>query len=165
MIKIESYKEMNSAIISDNYNRIDGYNNYMKNRKGMTFGCTDEGIEVGLFEEGTDYKDSEKNNTESEKAYIEGHLPLYQLLDMTIFAVRSLAYLREAYRYPKYYEPGNGIIDRIGLQGDAMTVKIDEDNPQLETELAKLVNNISKMDELLGQRLRVLYGILEGMEQ
>ena len=46
------------------------------------------------------------------------------MLDLAILACRAQLYFQEeAYRFPRGYDPEHPQVDRIGLQGDAMTVE------------------------------------------
>ena len=57
------------------------------------------------------------------------------MLDLAILICRSLEYFQDAYRYEKLYDPADPTIDRIGLQGDAMTVAVCRDNPLLDEDI------------------------------
>jgi hypothetical protein len=72
-------------------------------------------------------------------------------------------HFREAYRYEKLYDTENPIIDRIGLQGDAMTVAVCTDNEKINEDIKLFNQALSNDDELLGERLRTLSGILKDM--
>ena len=51
-------------------------------------------------------------------------LPLHRVLDLAILICRAQLYFQEeAYRFPRGYDPEHPQVDRIGLQGDAMTVE------------------------------------------
>ena len=69
----------------------------------------------------------------------------------------------DAYRYEKLYDPNKIAIDRIGLQGDAMTVEVCTDNPMIDEDIKLFRDCISKDDELIGERLRALAVILKDM--
>lgn len=61
-------------------------------------------------------------------------LPLHRVLDLSILICRSLAHLREAYKYEHLYDPQEPVIDRVGLQGDVMTVAICTDNERINED-------------------------------
>ncbi len=52
---------------------------------------------------------------------------MHRVLDLAILICRTTLYFQEAYRFPKLYDPDNTLIDRIGLQGDAMSVSVCEE--------------------------------------
>ena len=62
---------------------------------------------------------------------------------------------------PKFYDENNLTISRVGLQGDAMNIKICEDNENLDKDIIALADEFSNQGELLGERFRVLAEILE----
>jgi hypothetical protein len=55
-------------------------------------------------------------------------MPLHRVLDLAILVCRAKLHFQEAYRYEKLYDPEKPVIDRVGLQGDAMTVAVCTDN-------------------------------------
>lgn len=83
-------------------------------------------------------------------------LPLHQAADMALLLQTALGYTGEAYRMPKLYDENNPLVSRIGLQGEAMTVKVAVESPTIETDIAALRDVLSKDGELLGERLRRL---------
>jgi hypothetical protein len=85
------------------------------------------------------------------------------VLDLAILVCRGIQHFGEAYRYEKLYDPEKPVIDRIGLQGDAMTVSICTDNEMIDEDMKLFRQALSDDDELIGERLRVLARILEEM--
>ena len=90
-------------------------------------------------------------------------LPLHRILDLAILICRSKEYFREAYRFPKLFDPNNPRIDRIPLQGDAMTIEVCTANPRIEEDIQLFADSQSKDDELISERLAVLSRILKNM--
>ena len=88
---------------------------------------------------------------------------MHRVLDLAILVCRAKAYFSQAYRYEKLYDPAGQPIDRIGLQGDAMTVEVCTQNPRIDEDIQLFRQALSEDDELLGERLQVLCGILEEM--
>jgi len=68
-------------------------------------------------------------------------LPLHRVLDLAILVCRAKLHFQDAYRYEKLYNPKNLFIDRVGLQGDAMTVAICTDNEKIDEDI-KLFNQV-----------------------
>ena len=88
-------------------------------------------------------------------------LPLHRVLDLAILACRAQLYFQEeAYRFPKGYDPAHPQVDRIGLQGDAMTVTVCTGNDHIEGDIALFREALARDGELLGERMRVLARIL-----
>ncbi len=71
--------------------------------------------------------------------------------------------LSEAYRYKNFYDPDNTNIDRIGLQGDAMTVSVYKDNPLLDEDIKMFSQILSNDGEILGERFKELARLLKEM--
>ena len=69
----------------------------------------------------------------------------------------------DAYRFPKLYDENNTQIDRIGLQGDAMTVKICTENTMIDEDIKLFSDALSKDDEMMAERLHRLANMLNEM--
>lgn len=81
-----------------------------------------------------------------------------------ILTCRSLLYFREeAYRYPKGYDEAHPVIDRVGLQGDAMTVVVCTENDHISEDVRLFREALSRDGELLGERMRLLASLLKEM--
>ena len=65
--------------------------------------------------------------------------------------------------YEKLYDSSDPVIDRVGLQGDAMTVAVCADNEKIDEDIKLFNNALSNDDELIGERLRTLSRILKDM--
>lgn len=144
------------VIVAEDYEHIDGRTAYGSDAKGLSLGLAqwnDRG-KVDISAKVWRYT-GEKWSRQSEE------LPLHRVLDLAILACRAKLYLREeAYRFPKGYDPEDPQIDRVGLQGDAMTVAVCTDNPRIDEDLALFQDALARDDELLGERMRVLARIL-----
>lgn len=157
-MKIPTTLKHKPVIISDNYEDIDGRNANNTDTKGLSVGLAqwnDRG-KVDISAKVWRYT-GEKWSRQSEE------LPMHRVIDLSILICRTLEYFREAYRYEKLYDPENPQIDRIGLQGNAMTVSVCTDNPMIDEDIKLFRDVLSKDDELLGERLAVLSRILKEM--
>ncbi|MNF95090.1 hypothetical protein D3C84_778280 [compost metagenome] len=86
------------------------------------------------------------------------------MLDLAILVCRTKLYFQEdAYRYENSYDPENPVIDRIGLQGDAMTVGVCTDNERINEDIKLFNQALSDDGELIGERLSTLSRILKEM--
>ena len=90
-------------------------------------------------------------------------LPLHRVLDLAIFVCDTLKYFRDAYRYPKLYNPEKPQFDRVGIQGDAMTMEVCTDNEKIDEDILLFSQALSDDSELLGERLSVLSRLLKDM--
>ena len=55
------------------------------------------------------------------------------------------------------------MLDRIGLQGDAMTVKVCTENEHIDEDIGLFSQALSTDDELLSERLHLLANLLKDM--
>lgn len=91
-------------------------------------------------------------------------MPLHRVIDLAILIARAKQYMmEEAYRKPGMYDRENPVVDRIGLQGDAMTVKIATENPRIDEDIQLFDAALRTQDERLSERLRVLANTLRTM--
>ncbi len=144
------------VIVADDYENVDGKNAYHSDAKGLSLGLAqwnDRG-KVDISAKVWRYT-GEKWSRQSEE------LPLHRVIDMAILICRAKQYFSEAYRYEKFYAPDHTGIDRIGLQGDAMTVAVCTENPMIDEDIRLFSQVLSENDELISERLKVLSGILK----
>ena len=146
------------VIVSENYENVDGRYAYNTDAKGLSLGLAqwnDRG-KVDISAKVWRYT-GEKWSRQSEE------LPLHRVLDLAILVCRANLHFREAYRYEKLYDTEKPIIDRIGLQGDAMTVAVCTDNEKLDEDIRLFSQALSDDSELIGERLSTLSRILKEM--
>ncbi len=157
-MKIPSSLRHKPVIITEGYDDIDGRYAYNSDAKGLSIGLAqwnDRG-KVDISAKIWRYT-GEKWSRQSEE------MPLHRVLDLAIFVCRARKYMSESYRHKKLYDPNNTEIDRIGLQGDAMVLKMCTDNPHLDEDIKLLQDCLSRDDELIGERLSVLSRLLNEM--
>lgn len=155
-MKIPTTLKHKPVIVSENYGNVDGRTAYNTDAKGLSLGLAqwnDRG-HVDISAKVWRYT-GEKWSRQSEE------LPLHRVLDLAILVCRARQYFAEAYRMPKLYDPENPAIDRIGLQGDAMTVAVCTDNPLIDEDIRLFADALGKDDELIGERLSTLSRILK----
>lgn len=147
------------VIVAENYEEVDGRQAYHSDTKGLSLGLAqwnDRG-RVDISAKVWRYT-GEKWSRQSEE------LPLHRAIDLAILICRARQYFREeAYRYPGFYDAGHPQIDRIGLQGAAMTVGVCKENPMIQEDIRLFADALGRDDELLGERLSVLARILKEM--
>ena len=118
------------VIVSENYENIDGRSAYHTDAKGLSLGLAqwnDRG-KVDISAKVWRYT-GEKWSRQSEE------LPLHRVLDLAILVCRAQLYFRDAYRFPKLYNEEDPQIDRVGLQGDAMTVAVCTANSRIDEDI------------------------------
>ena len=157
-MKIPTTLKHKPVIVSENYGRVDGRYAGHTDAQGLSLGLAqwnDRG-KVDISAKVWRYT-GEKWSRQSEE------LPLHRVLDLSILICRSLAHMREAYRHEKLYDPNEPVIDRVGLQGDAMTVAVCTDNEKIDEDIKLFNQALSEDGELIGERLRTLSRILKDM--
>lgn len=146
------------VIVVNNYEEVDGRKAYDSDAKGLSLGLAqwnDRG-KIDISAKVWRYT-GEKWSRQSEE------LPLHRVLDLAILICKTRQHFMEAYRYEKLYDPDKTTIDRIGLQGDAMTVEVCTDNPLIDEDIKLFRDCINQDDEIIGERLRTLAAILKEM--
>jgi hypothetical protein len=157
-MKIPTNLKHKPVIVSENYENVDGRNAYKSDAKGLSLGLAqwnDRG-KVDISAKVWRYT-GEKWSRQSEE------LPLHRVLDLAILVCRTKLHFREAYQYEKLYDPEKPVIDRVGMQGDAMTVAVCTDNEKIDEDIQLFSQALSNDDELMGERLRTLSSILKEM--
>ncbi len=157
-MKIPTTLKHKPVIVSENYENVDG--RYAKNSdaKGLSLGLAqwnDRGkvdISAKVWRH-----TGEKWSRQSEE------LPLHRVLDLAILVCRARMHFMEAYRYEKLYDTEKPIIDRIGLQGDAMTVEVCIENEKIDEDIQIFQQVISDNDELIAERLFTISRLLKQM--
>lgn len=157
-MKIPTALKHKPVIVSENYENVDGRYAYQTDAKGLSLGLAqwnDRGrvdISAKVWRH-----TGEKWSRQSEE------LPLHRVLDLAILIVRASAHFQEAYRYEKLYDTEKPVIDRIGLQGDAMTVAVCTDNEKIDEDIMLFRQALSSDDEIIGERLHTLSRLLKEM--
>ncbi|NLW90718.1 MAG: hypothetical protein GXY34_03845 [Syntrophomonadaceae bacterium] len=157
-MKIPTILKHKPVIVVENYENVDGRYAYNSDAKGLSLGLAqwnDRG-KVDISAKVWRYT-GEKWSRQSEE------LPLHRVLDLAILLCRAKQHFAEAYRYEKLYDPDKPVIDRVGLQGDAMTVAICTDNDRIDEDVKLFRQALSNDDELLGERLHTLARVLKEM--
>jgi hypothetical protein len=157
-MKIPTTLKHKPVIVSENYENVDGRYAYNTDAKGLSLGLAqwnDRG-KVDVSAKVWRYT-GEKWSRQSEE------LPLHRVLDLAILVCRAQLHFREAYRYEKLYDTENPIIDRVGLQGDAMTVAVCTDNERIDEDIKLFSQALSNDGEIIGERLRTLSSVLREM--
>jgi len=157
-MKIPTTLKHKPVIVSENYENVDGRYAYDSDAKGLSLGLAqwnDRG-KVEISAKVWRYT-GEKWSRQSEE------MPLHRVLDLAILVCRAKLHFQEAYRFEKLYNPEKPVIDRVGLQGDAMTVAVCTDNEKINEDIKLFSQALSNDDELFGERLSTLARILKEM--
>ena len=155
-MKIPKTLKHKPVIVTEDYENIDGRKAYNTDAKGLSLGLAqwnDRG-KIDISAKVWRYT-GEKWSRQSEE------LPMHRVLDLAILTCRSYLYFQNAYRYPKLYNPDNPMIDRVGLQGDAMTIDVCKDNTMIDEDIQLFSQALSQDGEIIGERLSVLSRLLK----
>lgn len=153
---------MNEKIVvtADGYDRVDGRSAHCSDVKRLTLGAP-------TLKENQAMQIAAQLWTAQEDGglAISAELPIHQVFDLMIVLSRALLYFREAYRLPLLYDPENPAVERIGLQGDAMSVAVCVGNPHIAQDIQGFSQALNDLGELTGERLRTLVRILKELER
>jgi hypothetical protein len=157
-MKIPMSLKHKPVVVVENYEQVDGRKAYHSDAKGLSLGLAqwnDRGsVEISA---------KVWRHTGGKWSRQSEELPLHRVLDLAILIARTKHYFSEAYRYEKLYDPDQTRIDRIGLQGDAMSVDIATENECIDTDIKLFADELSRNDELISERLQTLTALLEEM--
>lgn len=157
-MKIPTTLKHKPVVVVENYERVDGRYAYDTDAKGLSLGLAqwnDRGkVEISAK---VWRHTGEKWSRQSEE------LPLHRVIDLAILVCRSKIHFDEAYRYEKLYDPEKPVIDRVGLQGDAMTVAVCTDNEKIDEDIKLFRQVLADDGELIGERLSTLAALLHEM--
>ncbi|WP_130861292.1 DUF6530 family protein [Bacilliculturomica massiliensis] len=157
-MKIPTTLKHKPVIVVENYGNIDGRKAYDTDAQGLSLGLAqwnDRG-KVDISAKVWRYT-GEKWSRQSEE------LPVHRVIDLAILVCRARQYFADAYRYPKLYDESEPRIDRIALQGDAMTVEVCTDNEMIDEDIKLFSDALARDDELLAERLHRLANMLNEM--
>ncbi|MEN1760284.1 DUF6530 family protein [Anoxynatronum sibiricum] len=157
-MKIPTNLKHKPVIVSENYGNVDGHYAYNTDAQGLSLGLAqwnDRGK--------VDISAKVWRHTGGKWSRQSEELPLHRVLDLAILVCRTNQYFRDAYRFEKLYDPENPTLDRVGLQGDAMTVAVCTDNERIDEDIQLFSQALTEDGELIGERLSTLARILREM--
>jgi len=158
-MKVPTTLKHKPVIVCENYENVDGKYAYQSDAKGISLGLA-QWNDRGKI----DISAKVWRHTGGKWSRQSEELPFHRVLDLAILVCRAkLHFQEEAYRLEKLYDPERPVIDRVGLQGDAMTVEVCTDNPMIDEDIRLFSQALSEQGELIGERLRVLARLLREM--
>ena len=92
-------------------------------------------------------------------------MPLHRALDLAILICKTRKIFLERYHKNEKDYPNYPQLDRIGLQGGAMNVSVCTDNDQIDTDINLFDDCLHKDDEIISERLNVLYDLLKEIKE
>ena len=155
-MKIPSELKHKPVIVSEDYDRIDGRKAHNSEAKGLSLGLA-QWNERGAV----DISAKIWRHTGGKWSRQSEEIPLHRVLDLAIMIVKTRKIFLERYHKNEKDYPNYPLLDRIGLQGDAMNVSVCLDNEHIEGDLDLFEATLAKDDEIISERLKVLSGLLK----
>ncbi|MGX1830888.1 DUF6530 family protein [Paenibacillus taichungensis] len=150
--------EHKPVVVAEHYEKVDGRLASNLGAKGLSLGLTQWGDRGKVNISAKTWENTgEKCSMQSEE------LPLHRVFDLSILICKSLEYFQEAYRHEHLYDPQEPVIDRIALQGNAMTVGVCIDDESINENIELFSQALQDNDEMNSERLRALAKILKDM--
>ncbi len=157
-MKIPTSLKHKPVIVVEDYSNIDGRQAYDSDAKGLSLGLA-QWNERGRV----DISAKVWRHTGERWSRQSEELPLHRVLDLAILVLRAKLHFDEAYRFENFYNPENPVIDRVGLQGDPMTVEVCTENEKINEDMHLFYQALADDGELIGERLRTLARLLKEM--
>ena len=147
------------VIVSEDYDQIDGRNAPNTDAKGLSLGLAQWNERGNLDISAKVWRyTGEKWSRQSEE------MPLHRVLDLAILICKTRLFFLERYRKSEKDFPQYPLLDRVGLQGGALNISIAADNARIESDLDLFDACLRKDDEIISERLNVLRGLLQDIE-
>jgi hypothetical protein len=157
-MKIPTQLKHKPVIVIGDYNNVDGKGAYSSDVRGLSLGLAQWNDRGNVDISAKVWRHTgQKWSRQSEE------LPIHRVLDLAILLCEAKRHFKDAYRFEKLYDENNPVLERIGLQGDAMTVEVCTDNQMIDEDIKLFYDQLSKDDELISERMFKLSGILKKM--
>jgi hypothetical protein len=160
IMKIPTELKHKPVIVSEEYDMIDGRRANNSDTKGLSLGLAQWNDRGNLEISAKIWRHTgEKWSRQSEE------MPLHRVLDLAILICKTRKIFLERYRKNEKSYSNYPLLDRIGLQGGAMNVAVCTDNEYIETDLNLFDDCLHKDDEIISERLNVLYDLLKEIKE
>lgn len=157
-MKIPTTLKHKPVIVAQDYKKIDGQYAPDSDVEGLSLGLAQWNDRGNVDVSAKIWRHTgQKWSRQSEE------MPMHRVLDLAILICKSSLYFQNAYRMPQLYDEANPVIDRVGLQGDAMTVEVCTENEMIDEDIQLFSHELGRHGERLGERFRVLADILKEM--
>jgi len=157
-MKIPTQLKHKPVIVVEDYKNVDGKLAYKSDVEGLSLGLAQWNDRGNVDISAKVWRHTgQKWSRQSEE------LPIHRIIDLAILFCKTKQHFKDAYRFENLYDKENPMLDRVGLQGDAMTVEVCTNNEMIDEDIKLFYDQLSKDDELLSERLFKLSGILTEM--
>jgi len=158
-MKIPTELKHKPVIVSDNYDKIDGRYAEETDAKGLSLGLAQWSDRDILEISAKIWRyTGEKWSRQSEE------MPLHRVLDLAILICKTKLFFMERYHKNEKDFPQYPLLDRVGLQGGALNVSVCVDNEQIEKDMNLFEKCLKQDDEIISERLNVLFDILKAID-
>lgn len=147
-MKTPNHLKHKPVFVVENYDEIDGAYAGASDAKGLSLGLAqwnDRG-NVDISAKVWRYT-GEKWSRQSEE------LPLHRVLDLALMICEVQKHMREAYRYPKLYDPTHPQIGQVDLQGSRARVSVNTESEMIDKDMALFRECLDREDERIGERM------------
>ena len=145
-------------IMSEDYDRIDGRKANHSDAKGLSLGLA-QWNQRGKV----DISAKVWRHTVGKWSHQSEELPLHRVLGLAILIVRSKKVFLQRYHTNEKDYPPFLTLDRIGREGDDMTVSVCEENEFIEDDLELFEATLARDEEILSERMHVLGTLLRDL--
>ena len=157
-MKIPNHLKHKPVFVVENYDKIDGAYADDSDAQGLSLGLAqwndrgsvDISAKVWRFT-------GEKWSRQSEE------LPLHRVLDLTLTICEVQKHMREAYRFPKLYNPASPQIGQVELQGSKAIVSVNTESEMIDEDMKLFRDCLSREDERIAERLTRLAASLRDL--
>lgn len=157
-MQIPTHLKHKPVIVAEDYSHIDGRKAYQTDAQGLSLGLA-QWNDRGKI----DVSAKVWRHTGGKWSRQSEELPMHRVLDLAILICKSKQFIADAYRLDPLVDESQPEIDRIGLQGDAMTVALCTNNEFIEEDIKLFIDAFNKDDEMISERLHVLSRMLKEM--
>jgi len=158
-MKVPNELKHKPVIVSEEYDRIDGRKSGNSDAKGLSLGLAQWNQRGSV-----DISAKVWRHTGGKWSRQSEELPLHRVLDLAILIVKARKVFLERYHMNEKDYPNYPLLDRIGLQGDAMNVSVCHENPFIEDDMDLFEAALAKDDEIISERLNVLGALIRDLK-
>ncbi len=150
-MNIPNHLKHKAVIVAEGYDAIDGQHAHATDAKGLSLGLAQWNDRGSLEISAKVWRHTgEKWSRQSEE------MPLHRVLDLALLICEAQKHMREAYRFPKLYDPQQPVIGQIELQGGRMEVTVNTNNEMIDKDMVLFRDSLDRESELIAERLRRL---------
>jgi hypothetical protein len=157
-MKIPTELKHKPVIISEDYERIDGRKHKTSDAKGLSLGLAQWNDRGNLEISAKIWRHTGgKWSRQSEE------MPLHRVLDLAILICKTKKIFKERYHKNEKDYKDYPLLERIGLQGNAMNVSVCTENRMIEDDIELFEQCLARDDEIISERINVLKSLINDL--